>query len=141
LWQWRERGPSSRQASRSRSTQSWAAISSNLPSRSSSTSGTKGETQDQIIRADQGAAGEAAGRGSQAGDHRYGTSVPTQLKDGKELKGQAFVTTPLVLARAISKNLAEAALVARVKYTKRYDSPFGKGPVSAEAEEHATGDK
>jgi hypothetical protein len=28
-------------------------------------------------------------------------------------------------------------LVAKVKYTKRYDSPFGKGPVSAEAEENA----
>jgi threonyl-tRNA synthetase len=65
----------------------------------------------------------------------------TQLKDGKELKGQAFVTTPLALARAISKNLAEAVLVARVKYTKRYDSPFGKGPVSAEAEEQAVGDQ
>jgi hypothetical protein len=57
------------------------------------------------------------------------------LKDGKEIKGQAFVTTPYIIAKTISKNLAEGAIVARVKYSKRYDSPFGKGPVSAEAEE------
>jgi hypothetical protein len=42
----------------------------------------------------------------------------------------------LIIARSISKNLAEAVIVAMVKYTKRYDSPFGKGPVSAEAEDH-----
>jgi hypothetical protein len=48
------------------------------------------------------------------------------------------VTTPYALARSISKNLAEAAIVARVKYTKRYDSPFGKGPVGAEVEEEPT---
>jgi hypothetical protein len=51
------------------------------------------------------------------------------------MKGQVFVTTPYALAKSISKNLAESAIVARVKYTKRYDSPFEKGPVSAEAEE------
>lgn len=62
--------------------------------------------------------------------------ITVTLKDGKEIKGQAFVTTPLIIARSISKNLAEAVIVARVKYTKRYDSPFGKGPVSAEAEDH-----
>jgi len=45
------------------------------------------------------------------------------------------VTTPFILAKSISKNLAEASLVARIKYTKRYESPFGKGPVSAEAED------
>jgi hypothetical protein len=44
------------------------------------------------------------------------------------------------LAKSISKNLAEAAIVARVKYTKRYDSPFGKGLVSAEAEDQASHD-
>lgn len=47
------------------------------------------------------------------------------------------MTTPFALAKGISKNLAEAAIVAKVKYTKRYESPFGKGPVSAEAEEEA----
>ena len=47
------------------------------------------------------------------------------------------MTTPYNLAKSISKNLAEGSVVARVKYSKRYDSPFGKGPVSAEAEEHA----
>jgi hypothetical protein len=60
----------------------------------------------------------------------------TKLKDGKKINGQAFVTTPLNLAKSISKNLAESTIVARVKYSKRYDSPFGKGPVSAEAEDN-----
>lgn len=45
------------------------------------------------------------------------------------------MTTPFALAKSISKNLAEGSIVARVKYTKRHESPFGKGPVSAEAEE------
>jgi hypothetical protein len=45
------------------------------------------------------------------------------------------VTTPLSLARSISKNLAEAVIVAKVKYTNRFESPFGKGLVGAEAEE------
>lgn len=58
-----------------------------------------------------------------------------KLKDGSEKQGKAFSTTPLELAKAISKNLAESAIVARVKYSKRYDNPLGKGPVSAEAEE------
>jgi hypothetical protein len=35
------------------------------------------------------------------------------------------------LAKSISKNLAEAAIVARVKYSNRLNSPFGKGLVSA----------
>jgi hypothetical protein len=54
-----------------------------------------------------------------------------QLKDGKEISGQAFFTTPLNIAKSISKNLAEQAIGARVRYTKRYDSPLGKRPVSA----------
>jgi len=45
------------------------------------------------------------------------------------------VTTPLSVARSISKNLAEAVIVAKVKYTNRFDSPFGKGLVGAEAED------
>ena len=64
-------------------------------------------------------------------NHSHSISLFIQLKDGKELKGQAFVTTPFALAKSISKNLAEASLVARIKYTKRCESPFGKGPVSA----------
>lgn len=57
------------------------------------------------------------------------------MKDGKEIKGQAFVTTPLSIARGISKNLAESCVAASVKYSKRYESPFSKGLCSAEAEE------
>ena len=40
-----------------------------------------------------------------------------------------------MLAKSISKNLAEGSVVARIKYSKRLESPFGKGPVSAEAED------
>lgn len=59
----------------------------------------------------------------------------TQLKDGKQIKGQAFLTTPYVVAKGISKHLAEASIVAKVKYTKKYDSPLSKGLTSAEIEE------
>jgi hypothetical protein len=55
------------------------------------------------------------------------------LKDGKEIKGKAFETTPLSIAKGISKNLAESCIVASVKYTKRYESPLNQGIVSAEA--------
>ena len=51
------------------------------------------------------------------------------------MKGQAFVTTPLAIAKGISKNLAEACIVARVKYTKRHESPLNQGISSAEAED------
>ena len=43
-----------------------------------------------------------------------------KLKDGKEMNGQAFLTTPYEIAKKISKNLAQAAIVARIKYLKRY---------------------
>lgn len=61
--------------------------------------------------------------------------ITIKLKDGKEIKGQAFVTTPFSVAKGISKNLAEASIVAKVKYTKKYDSPFSKGLTSAEADD------
>lgn len=61
--------------------------------------------------------------------------ITVTLKDGKVIKGQAFITTPLSIAKGISKNLAEASLAASVKYTKRYESPLGQGLSSAEAEE------
>ena len=59
----------------------------------------------------------------------------TQLKDGKEIKGQAFVTTPYNIARGISKNLAESCVVSKVKYAKRYESPLNSQLSSAEAED------
>jgi hypothetical protein len=46
------------------------------------------------------------------------------------------LTTPYIVAKGISKNLAEASIVAKVKYTKKYDSPLGKGLSSAEVEDH-----
>lgn len=61
--------------------------------------------------------------------------IVIKLKDGKQIKGQAFLTTPYVVAKGISKNLAEASIVAKVKYTKKYDSPLSKGLISAEIEE------
>lgn len=39
------------------------------------------------------------------------------------------------IAAGISKKLAEAALVAKVSYTKRLDFKYSKGCVSAEADE------
>lgn len=47
-----------------------------------------------------------------------------------------------MIAKGISKNLAEGCVAASVKYTKRYDSPLGQGVSSAEAEdgEHHGGD-
>lgn len=58
-----------------------------------------------------------------------------KLKDGKEIKGQAFLTTPFIVAKGISQNLVEASIVAKVRYYNKYDSPFGKGLSSAEAED------
>lgn len=57
--------------------------------------------------------------------------ITITLKDGKEIKGKAFVTTPYIIAKSISKNLAESSIVAKIKYSNRIDSPFGKGPISA----------
>jgi threonyl-tRNA synthetase len=93
--------------------------------------------QTEVLCTDQGKNRTSSSRSPQTRYHHHCKSSIIQLKDGKEIKGQAFFTTPLIIAKGISKNLAENVLVARVKYTKRYDSPFGKGPVSAEAEEEA----
>ena len=58
-----------------------------------------------------------------------------KLKDGKEIKGHAFLTTPYMIAKGISKNLAESCIVSKVKYTKKYESPLGSQVSSAEAED------
>lgn len=58
------------------------------------------------------------------------------MKDGKQIKGQAFLSTPLSIALGISKKLAEAALIARVTYSKRIDFKLSQGCVSAEADDH-----
>lgn len=57
------------------------------------------------------------------------------MKDGKKIPGQAFVSTPMSIASGISKKLVEAAVVAKVSYSKRLDFKFSKGCVSAEIEE------
>lgn len=59
------------------------------------------------------------------------------MKDGKQIKGQAFSSTPLSIALgSLPKKVAEAAVVARVTYSKRLEFPFSKGCVSAEADDH-----
>ena len=40
-----------------------------------------------------------------------------------------------MIAKGISKNLAEASIVAKVKYVKRYESPLTSQLCSAEAED------
>lgn len=61
--------------------------------------------------------------------------ISIKLKDGKEIKGQAFLTTPSMVAKGISQNLVEASVVAKVRYYNKYDSPLGKGLSIVEAED------
>ena len=59
------------------------------------------------------------------------------MKDGKQIKGQAFLSTPLSIALAnLPKKVAEAAVVARVTYSKKLEFKLSKGCVSAEADDH-----
>lgn len=51
------------------------------------------------------------------------------LKDGKEIQGLAFETTPLKIALSISKNLAAKSTVAKVKYSTRIVLDFEKGGI------------
>jgi threonyl-tRNA synthetase len=53
--------------------------------------------------------------------------ISIMLKDGKVIKGKSHETTPLEIAKKISKKLAENSIVARVKYTKHSPSASGKG--------------
>ena len=55
-----------------------------------------------------------------------GTHRSIKLKDGKEHKGEAFITTPYMIAKLISNKLAGDALAARVHYTNRKDFQFSK---------------
>lgn len=47
--------------------------------------------------------------------------ITVTLPDGKQINGQAHVTSPLDIATGISKGLAQAVVVASVKYSKRYE--------------------
>ena len=61
--------------------------------------------------------------------------ITVTLPGGKEIKGEAFVTTPYNIAKQISNKLAEEAVVARVVYTKKHEFKFSQGCVSAEVED------
>ena len=61
------------------------------------------------------------------------------LPDGKVIKGKAYETTPLSIARSISKKLALKVCVARVTYTNRLSNYFGKIVDCDEEEEEVEG--
>lgn len=47
-------------------------------------------------------------------------AITVTLPDGKQIAGQAHVTSPLDIATGIAKGLANSVCVASVKYSKRY---------------------
>ena len=47
--------------------------------------------------------------------------ISVTLPNGAQCPGRAYVTTPLDIATSISKGLAQAVVVASVKYSKRYE--------------------
>ena len=66
--------------------------------------------------------------------------ITVTLPDGKQCPGQAYVTSPLDIATSISKGLAQAIVVASVKYSKRYEGvvkiiDVATNPDEEEAEE------
>lgn len=57
------------------------------------------------------------------------------LPNGKEMKGQAFVTTPYNIVKQLGQKLAEDAVAAKVVYSKRGEFKYSQGCVSAEVED------
>lgn len=55
--------------------------------------------------------------------------INVTLKDGKVLEGKSFETTPLDIAKKISKKLAENVIVAKVTYSKKDPNPFDAGKI------------
>lgn len=56
--------------------------------------------------------------------------IKITLKDGKILDGVSFQTTPLEIARKISKKLAENVIIAKVTYIKKQESPLDYGKIT-----------
>jgi TGS domain. len=56
-----------------------------------------------------------------AAQHR---EIDIILKDGKVIKGKSWETTPMEIAKKISKKLAEKVVVAQISYIKRDVGPF-----------------
>lgn len=61
--------------------------------------------------------------------------IKITLKDGEPIDGEAFKTTPAELLLKLPKKLQEQMIVARVKYSKKYDLEFNKKCISADTEE------
>lgn len=57
------------------------------------------------------------------------------MKDGKEIKGHAFETTPATVAKSIFKKLPEKFVAAKISYTKKYLSDLSKIGECVNAEE------
>jgi hypothetical protein len=62
--------------------------------------------------------------------------ITITLPDGSEKEGDAFVTTPLDVAKQISEGLAQAVIISRVVYSRRYDE--GDMVVACDKEEEET---
>lgn len=64
--------------------------------------------------------------------------ITITLKDGKEIKGKAFETSPATIAKSIFKKLPEKFMAAKIVYSKKYTTEISKigETVDAEAEEH-----
>lgn len=56
--------------------------------------------------------------------------IDITFPDGKVIKGKCWETTPLEIAKKISKKLAEVAVAAKVTYSKKEDSGFGESKQS-----------
>lgn len=64
---------------------------------------------------------------SRRADEMKGVSndlITVTLPDGKSFDGEAWVTTPFIIAGLISSGLAKASIVAKVKYSSRVSLPF-----------------
>ena len=61
--------------------------------------------------------------------------IEVKLPDGNIVKAKSFETTPLEIAKKISKKLAEDSIVAKVSYSKR-DNLLEQGIVSADEDDH-----
>jgi len=60
-------------------------------------------------------------------DAREKREIDITLPDGKVIKGKCWETTPLEIAKKISRKLGEAVVAAKIVYSKRDQDEFGAG--------------
>ena len=60
-------------------------------------------------------------------DSREKREINITLPDGKVIQGKCWETTPLEIAKKISRKLGEAVVAAKIVYSKRDQSEFGGG--------------